>query len=154
MMDSVPSAFQLEGPISLYLKEYNGGWLFHSGEAVPSEVIPESCVVVCRPRWLLDGTIEDLRRFGSLSICMVLGSNAWDLQGVVRPAYKLTSSANPNVAIAQMAREAKQGISIIQAAVRLKTENQEREQEAVQFCLVRGMQVLRSEFLTRVLFII
>lgn len=85
---------------------------------------------------------------------MVLGSNAWDLQGVVRSAYKLTSSANPNVAIAQMAREAKQGISIIQAAVRLKTENQEREEEAVQFCLVRGMQVLRSEFLTRVLFII
>lgn len=76
MMDFNPPPFQLEGPLSLYLSAYNGGWLFQSGETVSKEVIPELNVVVCRPRWLMDGTIGDLRGFGSLSICMIFESKA------------------------------------------------------------------------------
>lgn len=154
MMDFIPPPFQLEGPLSLYLLAYNGGWLFQSGETVSTEVIPELNVVVCRPRWLMDGTIGDLRRFGSLSICMIFESKAWDLHGAMRSVYKLSFSANPNVAIAQIVREAEKGVSVIQATVRLEPGNQEKVQEAIQFCSVREMQVLQSKFLTRVLFII
>ncbi|KAH7009183.1 hypothetical protein B0J12DRAFT_706169 [Macrophomina phaseolina] len=154
MLDSVPAPFQLEGPLSLYLPTYNDGWLFRSGEIVSQDVIPESSVIICRPRWLMDGTIEELRRFGSLSICMVVVSKAWDVQGAMRPAYKLSSSQNANVAIAQMVREASQGVSINQAAVRIEPRNQQAIQEALQFCAGRGMQVLEAKFLTHFLFII
>lgn len=154
MMDFVPPQLQLEGPLSLYLSTYNCGWLFRSGDAVPTEVIPGSNVVVCRPRWLIDGTIGDLRRFGALSICMVVESKAWDLQGAMRSAYKLSSSVNPSVAIAQMVCEAKQGVSVIQAAVKLELGNRDKAQEIIQFCSGRGMQMLQAKIFTDILFII
>lgn len=143
IMEHAPMSIDLEGPPDLYEREYKGSWLFPSGEGVPPQgIISDSCVVVCRPPWLLDGTVQEIKQYGKVSIWLIVSSTAEDGRGVIRPAFKRTSQGQLNLAMARILTEATRGISINLVLMEFTPKDLACEEAASRYCSKKGIKTL------------
>lgn len=153
IMEYEPTSTDLEGPPALYRLDYNESWLFSSGKGVPpQEASSDPSVTVCRPPWLLDGTVQEMKQYGQVSIWIVVSSTAADYQGVVRTAFKRTTQRHLNVAIAKILMEATRGISTDLVLMEFVPKDLAFAEAASRYCSKKGIKTLWNDQGTYLLF--